>query len=43
MQAVVRDIRGIKYGYIKFMAVEENHRRKGIATKMFKGYEKYGF
>lgn len=35
MQGVVRQIKGENIGYIKLMAVKENYRKKGIATKMF--------
>ena len=34
------DIRGVNYGYVKLMAVQESHRRKGIARSMYELLEK---
>ncbi len=39
MQGVIRDIRGMRYGYIKLMAVDKNHRRNGIAMALYKKLE----
>jgi stage II sporulation protein D len=39
MMGVVREIRGIKYGFIKLMAVDKGCRRKGIASSMYKMIE----
>ena len=39
MQGVIRDIRGIRYGYIKLMAVDKNHRRQGIARMLYEKLE----
>lgn len=41
MMGVTRNIRGTLFGYIKLMAVEEQHRRKGIATAMYRSLEQY--
>jgi len=35
MQGVMRDIKGVRYAYIKLMAVDRDHRRKGIAKAMY--------
>lgn len=40
MQGVIRDIRGIRYGYIKLMGIDPTFRRKGIATYLYKELEK---
>ena len=39
MQGVIRDIRGIRYGYIKLMAVDKNYRRQGIARRLYEKLE----
>lgn len=39
MQGVVRDIRGIRYGYIKLMGVAQKYRRKGIASTLYNKLE----
>lgn len=39
MQGVIRDIRGTRYGYIKLMAVDKNHRRQGIARNLYNKLE----
>ena len=39
MQGVIRDIRGTRYGYIKLMAVDKNHRRQGIAKMLYQKLE----
>ncbi|BAX80498.1 GNAT family N-acetyltransferase [Labilibaculum antarcticum] len=40
MGTIRMDIRGVNYGYVKLMAVEESHRRKGIAKSMYELLEK---
>ncbi len=40
MQGVSREIEGIRYGYIKLMAVEDNQRRKGVATRLYTELER---
>lgn len=40
MQGVIRDIRETRYAYIKLMAVDQAHRRKGIARVMYQELEK---
>ena len=35
MQGVMRDIKGVRYAYIKLMAVDRDQRRKGIAKAMY--------
>lgn len=39
MQGVIRNIRGTRYGYIKLMAVDKNHRRRGIAKALYQKLE----
>ncbi|MBI9062864.1 MAG: GNAT family N-acetyltransferase [Marinilabiliaceae bacterium] len=39
MQGVMRNIRGIRYGYIKLMAIDEGYRRQGIATALYQKLE----
>ena len=39
LQGVIRDIRGTRYGYVKLLAVNNNQRRRGIATKLFNTIE----
>lgn len=41
MQGVYRDVRGVRYGYIKLMAVEKQSRRQGMAKAMYLKLEKY--
>lgn len=41
MMGVTRNIGGTLFGYIKLMAVEEEHRRKGIATAMYRSLEQH--
>ncbi len=41
MMGVTRNIGGTLFGYIKLMAVEEQHRRRGIATAMYRSLEQY--
>ena len=41
MQGVFRDVRGMRYGYIKLMAVEKICRKQGIAKSMYLQLEKY--
>lgn len=41
MQGVYRDVRDVRLGYIKLMAVEKNYRRKGVARAMYLKLEKY--
>ncbi len=35
MMGVIRDIDGIRYGYIKLMAVDKAYRRQGIARELY--------
>jgi mycothiol synthase len=39
MQAVTREIHETNFGFIKLMAVEKTHRRKGIASHLYKFLE----
>ena len=39
MQGVMRDIQGIRHGYIKLMAVDKNYRRQGIAKELYRMLE----
>lgn len=39
MQGVIRDIRGTRFGYIKLMAVDNDHRRQGIGKSLYKKLE----
>lgn len=39
MQGVIRDINGTRFGYIKLMATDKNHRRQGIAGALYKQLE----
>ena len=39
MQGVARNVRGTDIGYIKLMAVDDNYRRQGIATRMYREIE----
>ena len=39
IQGVIRNIRGIKYGYIKLICVKENMRRTGIGTALYNALE----
>jgi GNAT superfamily N-acetyltransferase len=41
MQGVQREIRGEKFGFIKLMVVNQNHRRQGIARGMYQKLEDY--
>lgn len=41
MQGVFRDVRGVRYGYIKLMAVEKQNRKQGIAKAMYVQLEQY--
>ncbi len=41
MQAVIRDIREIRYGYIKLMGVDEKFRRQGIAKALYTKLESF--
>jgi mycothiol synthase len=36
---IIREVRGEKIGYIKLMAVDQNHRRKGIARRLLTSFE----
>lgn len=40
MQGVMREIRGVRYGYIKLMAVDGEYRRQGIAKSLYLQLEK---
>ncbi len=39
IQGVIRDINGTRFGYIKLMAVDKNHRRQGIAKSLYEKLE----
>ncbi|WP_147372181.1 GNAT family N-acetyltransferase [Mariniphaga sediminis] len=41
MQGVYRNVRGVRYGYIKLMAVEKESRKQGIARAMYLQLEDY--
>lgn len=41
MQGIYRDVSGVRYGYIKLMAVEKQYRKQGIAKAMYLQLEKY--
>jgi mycothiol synthase len=39
MQGVIREIQETRFGYIKLMAVDKNHRRQGIASELYNRIE----
>ncbi len=41
MMGVLREIRGEQYGYVKLMAVDSQHRRKGIASELYHHLEAF--